>query len=108
MGQQLAEVEPEILSRFGVDVISLGNSLGKAPPEFWKPWKLPNGVSCKIPASLEVSPDEENGGWLIWENGIPVQRMSASSLYFSESFHPLAELTTSEELKLVPRPVYQR
>ena len=106
MGQQLAEVELEILSRFGVDAISLGNSLGKAPPEFWKPWKLPNGVSCKIPASLEVRPDEENGGWFIWENGIPVQQMSASSLYFSESFHPLAGMTTSEELKLVPRPVY--
>ena len=105
MAQQLAEVEPEILSRFGVDVISLGNSLGKAPPEFWKPWKLPNGVPCQIPASLDVRPDEENGGWLIWENGFPSQRMSASSLYFSEYFHPLAEMTTPEELKLVPRPV---
>jgi len=49
IGQQLAEVEPEILSRFGVDVISLGNSLGEAPPEFWKPWKLPNGAPCQIP-----------------------------------------------------------
>jgi uroporphyrinogen decarboxylase len=105
MAQQLAEVEPEILSRFGVDVISLGNSLGKAPPEFWKPWKLPNGVPCQIPASVDVRPDEENGGWLIWENGFPSQRMSASSLYFSEYFHPLAEMTTPEELKLVPRPV---
>jgi uroporphyrinogen decarboxylase len=105
MAQQLAEVEPGILSRFGVDVISLGNSLGKAPPEFWKPWKLPNGVPCQIPASVDVRPDEENGGWLIWENGFPSQRMSASSLYFSEYFHPLAEMTTPEELKLVPRPV---
>jgi len=41
--QQLAEVEPEILSRFGVDVISLGNSFGEQP-DLWKPWKLPNGV----------------------------------------------------------------
>jgi uroporphyrinogen decarboxylase len=105
IGQQLAEVEPDILSRFGVDVISLGNSLGEAPPEFWKPWKLPNGVPCHIPASLDVRPDEENGGWLIWENGIPTQRMSASSLYFSESFHPLAGMTTPEELKLIPRPI---
>jgi uroporphyrinogen decarboxylase len=105
IGQQLAEVEPEILSRFGVDVISLGNWLGEAPPEFWKPWKLPNGVPCQIPASVDVRPDEENGGWLIWENGIPSQRMSPSSLYFSESFHPLAEMTTPEELKLIPRPV---
>ncbi len=104
MGQQLAEVEPEVLSRFGVDVISLGNSLGEAP-ELWKPWKLPNGVDCKIPAGVDLRPDEENGGWLIWENGIPMQRMSPGSLYFSEAIHPLADLTTPEELQYVPRPV---
>ena len=104
MGQQLAEVEPEILSRFGVDVISLGNSLGEAP-ELWKPWKLPNGVDCKIPAGVDLRPDEENGGWLIWENGLPMQRMSPGSLYFSEAIHPLADLTTPEELQYVPRPI---
>jgi uroporphyrinogen decarboxylase len=54
---------------------------------------------------LDVRPDEERGGWLIWENGMPMQRMSASSLYFSEIFHPLAEATTPEELKLFPRPI---
>jgi uroporphyrinogen decarboxylase len=105
MAQQLAEVEPEILSRFGVDVISLGNSLGEAPSEFWKPWVLPNQIPCRIPASIDVRPDEDNGGWLLWEYGIPMQRMSASSLYFSEIFHPLAEATTPEELKLFPRPI---
>jgi uroporphyrinogen decarboxylase len=105
MAQQLAEVEPEVLSRFGVDVISLGNSLGEAPDEFWKPWKLPNSVDCKIPAGVDLRPDEENGGWLIWENGLPMQRMSASSLYFSEAIHPLAGLTTPEELQYVPRPI---
>lgn len=31
VGQQLAEVEPELLSHFGVDVISLGNSFGESP-----------------------------------------------------------------------------
>lgn len=100
VGQQLAEVEPEILSRFGVDVISLGEV-----PEFWKPWKLPNGVDCKIPAGVDLRPDEENGGWLIWENGMPMQRMSPGNLYFSEAIHPLAGLTTPEELQYVPRPV---
>jgi uroporphyrinogen decarboxylase len=104
VGQQLAEVEQEVLSRFGVDVISLGNSLGEAP-ELWKPWKLPNGMDCKIPAGVDLRPDEENGGWLIWENGMPMQRMSPSSLYFSEAIHPLAGLTTPEELQYVPRPV---
>ena len=104
MGQQLAEVETEVLSRFGVDVISLQNSLGEAP-DLWKPWILPNGVDCKIPAGIDLRPDEESGGWLIWENGLPMQRMAPGSLYFSEAIHPLADLTTPEELKSVPRPV---
>jgi len=104
MGQQLAEVEPEILSRFGGDVISLGNSLGEAP-ELWKPWKLPNGVDCKIPAEVDLRLDEESGGWLIWENGLPMHRMAPGSLYFSEAIHPLADLTTPEELQYVPRPI---
>ena len=105
IGQQLAEVELEILTRFGVDVISLENSLGEVQPGYWKPWRLPDGTACQVPAGVDLRPDEESGGWLIWENGIPKQRMSASSLYFSEEFHPLAEMTTPEELKLFPRPV---
>ena len=105
MEQQLAEVEPEILTRFGVDVIALENSMGETQPGLWKPWKLPDGTACQVPASVDLKPDTENGGWLIWENGIPTQRMSASSLYFSESFHPLAEMTSPEELELIPRPV---
>ena len=103
--QQLAEVEPDILFRFGVDVISLGNSLGHLPAEFWKPWRLPDGTTCQVQASVDLCPDEENGGWLIREYGMPMQRMSSSSLYFSEVFHPLAEMISPEELKLVPRPV---
>lgn len=105
IGQQLAEVEPEILTRFGVDVISLENSLGEEQPGFWQPWKLPDGTACHVPAGIDLRPDEENGGWLIWENGIPAQRMSPDSLYFRQIFHPLAELTTPEELLAVPRPV---
>jgi uroporphyrinogen decarboxylase len=104
MAQQLAEVEQEVLSRFEVDVISLGNSLGEAP-EFWKPWKLPNGADCKIPVGVDLRPDEVSGGWLIWENGLPMQRMSPGSLYFFEAIHPLAGLTTAEELQYVPRPI---
>ncbi len=61
IGQQLAEVELEVLSRFGADIISLGNSLGDDQPGFWQPWKLPNGISCQIPAGLDIRPDQENG-----------------------------------------------
>jgi uroporphyrinogen decarboxylase len=105
IGQQLAEVEPEILARFGVDVISLDNSIGEPQPGFWKPWQLPDGTACQVPANLDLRSDEEEGGWLIWENGIPTQRMSADSLYFTQIFHSLAALTTPEELQAVPRPL---
>lgn len=105
IGQQLAEVELEVLSRFGADVISLENSLGTDKPGFWKPWNLPNGISCQIPAGVDLRPDDEKGGWLIWENGVPSQHMSESSLYFTQVFHPLAGLKTPEELQAVPRPM---
>ena len=105
IGQQLAEVELEVLSCFGVDVISLENSLGEDQPGFWEHWTLPNGTACHIPAGVDMRPDEESGGWLIWENGVPSQRMSESSLYFTQIFHPLANMTTPEELKMVPRPL---
>ena len=105
IGQQLAEVELEVLTRFGADVISLTNSLGEDQPGFWKPWNLPNGKNCQIPAGVDLRPDEENEGWLVWENGVPTQRMSANSIYFTQIFHPLEGLTTPEELQAVPRPV---
>lgn len=105
MEQQLAVVEPELLERFGVDVISLENTLGEDFPDLWKPWKLPNGIPCQIPSGVDLRPDDKNGGWLIWENGLPGHRMPDSSLYFTRIFHPLAGLTTPEELLAVPRPL---
>ena len=105
IGQQLAEVEPEILSRFGVDVISLENSLGETQPGRWKPWRLPDGTPCEIPADLDLRPDEERGGWLIWENGLPTQRMAAGSLYFETIYHPLAEAGTLADLDAFPVPL---
>ncbi len=67
IGQQLAEVELEVLERFGADVIPLTHSLGEAQPGKWKPWTLPNGVGCWVSAGLDLRPNEADGGWLVWE-----------------------------------------
>jgi uroporphyrinogen decarboxylase len=105
IGQQLAEVETEILARFGVDVISLENSLSDPQSGRWKPWTLPNGVACQVPVSMDLRPDEEKGGWLLYENGHPVRRMSPDSLYFSRVYHPLGEAKTSADLRMYSFPV---
>jgi uroporphyrinogen decarboxylase len=105
IGQQLAEVELEVLARFGADVIPLTHSLGEPQPGRWKPWTLPNGVDCWVPAGLDLRPDEENGGWKVWEKGIPVRRMSADSLYFTRINPPLREAQTPADLKEIPIPI---
>ena len=106
IGQQLAEVELEVLVRFGADVIPLTHSLGEAQPARWKPWTLPNGVGCWVSVELDLRPDEENGGWLVWEKGIPVRRMSADSLYFTRINPPLREAKTPSDLKDIPISIY--
>lgn len=106
IGQQLAEVELDILERFGADVIPLTHSLGEAQPDKWKSWTLPNGVDCWVSASLDLRPDEESGGWKVWEKGIPVRRMSADSLYFTRINPPLREAKRPADLKEIPIPIF--
>jgi uroporphyrinogen decarboxylase len=97
MTQQLAEVEPEVLERFGVDVIDLTNSLGQDEPGRWKPWILPDGTPCYVPADVTLKPDA-NGGWTIWTEGRPGHIMPADVLYFTNIYHPLADATTPADL----------
>lgn len=104
MGQQLAEVELPVLERFGVDVISLEHSLSGEFPGSWKPWKLSSGVPCQIPSSLDLRPDDQEGGWTLWENGIPRRRMAEGSLYFTRVHFPLADLKSPQDLKAIPLP----
>lgn len=105
IGQQLAEVELEVLERFGADVVPLTHSLGEAQPGKWKPWILPNGVGCWVSAGLDLRPNEADGGWLVWEKGIPVRRMSPDSLYFTRINPPLREAASPADLKDIPIPL---
>ncbi len=106
IGQQLAEVELEVLERFGGDVIPLSHSLGEAQPGKWKPWTLPNGVGCWVSTGLDLRPNGEDGGWLVWEQGVPVRRMSPDALYFTRINPPLREAKTPADLKEIPIPLF--
>ena len=105
IGQQLAEVELEVLERFGGDVIPLTHTLGEAQTGQWKPWTLPNGVACWVPAGLDLRPNEADGGWLVWEKGVPVRRMSPDAIYFTRINPPLRDAKTPADLKEIPIPL---
>jgi uroporphyrinogen decarboxylase len=105
IGQQLAEVELEVLERFGGDVIPLSHSLGEAQPNQWKPWALPNGVDCWVPAGLDLRPNQDDGGWLVWEERGPVRRMAPDAIYFTRINPPLRDAQSPADLKDIPIPM---
>lgn len=105
ISQQLAEVEEEILERFGVDVIPLNRvQTGfEIMNGAWKEWRLPDGSPCLV--STEFDPvREEGGGLAVMRDGVAVARMPARSFYFTRIHHPLAGVTTREEIDAYPWP----
>jgi len=51
--QQLAIIDDDVLDRFCVDAIELGRSFAR-DDSHWKPWSLPDGSDCLIPAWIDV------------------------------------------------------
>lgn len=127
ISQQLAELEEEILQRFGVDVIALNRvQTGFGIMNWaWKEWRLPDGSPCLV--STQFDPVREEGGgdersrgsgqrvgnevserdrssWALVRDGVVVARMPARSFYFTRVHHPLAGVTTREEVDAYPWP----
>jgi uroporphyrinogen decarboxylase len=104
--QQLAEPEPEVAERMGADVIQLhrqapcfGIALGG-----WKPWTLPDGSPCEVPAGFapEAQPD---GSLILRTNGDVVARMPAAGLYFEMEHFPLAGARTKADVDAYEWPI---
>jgi uroporphyrinogen decarboxylase len=84
--QQLAIIEPEVLDRFGVDVIELGRGFALNPDD-WHPWVLPDGTPCKIPAFIH--PVKEGKDWWIYHaDGTPIAVQKAGCLYMEQTNWP--------------------
>ncbi|MCC7354722.1 MAG: methyltransferase [Anaerolineae bacterium] len=87
--QQLAIIEPEVLDRFGVDTVEMGRGFALKPAD-WQDWVLPDGTPCKIPAFIH--PVRVNGHWHVYhEDGTLISIQKAGSLYFEQTFWPLAD-----------------
>ncbi len=90
-GQQLAEIEPDILDRFGVDVIDLFNSHICPDDREWVSWSLPDGRPAERPAELKVERDQGGGHVLRESSGKIIARMPEGCLYFESIQPPLGE-----------------
>lgn len=94
MVQQLAIIEPEVLDRFQVDTIELGRAFLTNPAD-WKPWQLPDGTPCKIPAYQGI--EREGDDWyLLAGDGTRLGVQRKGCLYFEQCYFPWEGRTPSQ------------
>ncbi|MHC4519571.1 MAG: uroporphyrinogen decarboxylase family protein, partial [Planctomycetota bacterium] len=87
--QQLAIVDEDVLERFGVDCIEMGRGFALAD-EDWRPWILPDGTDCLVPAWTRL--ERRSDRWVILSNsGRIFAHMPDGTLYFEQTYFPLAE-----------------
>jgi uroporphyrinogen decarboxylase len=87
--QQLAIVDDDVLDRFGVDCIEMGRGFARDDAS-WKPWTLPDGTDCLIPAWTRM--ERRSGRWVILsDSGRVFAHMPDGTLYFEQTYFPLAE-----------------
>ncbi len=96
--QQLAYTCDELRERLHVDSMDIGEAfIGDIETE-WKPWTLPDGSECRIPAYIDARMDE-NGGILLYDSsGICVAKQPKGSLYADQIFYPYAKYDEIPEI----------
>ncbi len=87
--QQLAVVDEDVLDRFGIDCIEMGRGFALDDAS-WKPWTLPDGTDCFIPAWTNM--ERRADRWVILsDSGRVFAHMPDGTLYFEQTYFPLAE-----------------
>lgn len=87
--QQLAVVDEDVLDRFSVDCVEMGRGFAQTP-DSWKPWVLPDGTDCLIPAWTNM--ERRGDRWVILsDSGRVIAHMPDGTLYFEQVYFPLIE-----------------
>ncbi len=88
--QQLAVIDDDVLDRFGIDCIEMGRGFALTD-DSWKPWTLPDGTNCLIPAWTNM--ERRSDRWVILSNsGKVFAHMPDGILYFEQTYFPLASV----------------
>jgi uroporphyrinogen decarboxylase len=88
--QQLAIVDEDVLSRFGIDTIELGRAFA-LEDKWWTDWVLPDGTPCLMP--VWAKPERDNGDWVLLSkpNRKAIARMPEGVWYFEQSNFPFLD-----------------
>jgi len=85
--QQLAIVDDDVLDRFGADCVEMGRGFALDEAS-WKPWVLPDGTDCFIPAWTRM--ERRSDRWVILSSsGKVFAHMPDGTLYFEQTHFPL-------------------
>ena len=95
MVQQLAIIEPEVLDALGVDVIEMGRGFMLEDKD-WKPWVLPDGTECKIPAFINVEMRGRDS-FLLSDDGVDLGVQKHGCPYFEQIHWPWADRNIEEQ-----------
>ncbi len=101
--QMLAEVEPEVREKLGVDAIGLWSPINffGFKNENWKPWKLFDGTEVLVPGKFITTTDDKGDIYIYPEGDIsspPCAKMPEGGYYFD----PIVRQETIDEKNLNP------
>lgn len=89
MMQQLGIIEAPVLDALQIDTVELGRAFWHEESN-WKPWVLPDGTDCKIPASANI--EQRGADWyLLAPDGTPVGVQKPGCDFFEQIYYPLQE-----------------
>jgi uroporphyrinogen decarboxylase len=87
--QQLAIVDDDVLERFGVDTLQLGQGFALEDAH-WADWVLPDGTPCQMPRW--AVPERSPGEWVLRsKSGRVIARMPDGALYFEQAYFPFTD-----------------
>jgi uroporphyrinogen decarboxylase len=87
--QQLALIDEDVLERFGVDTLDMGQGFARSDSD-WKEWVMPDGTDVLIPAYIDV--EKRNGDWILKApSGIDAGIQREGMIYFDQIYWPYSE-----------------
>jgi len=108
VNQQLAIVEPAARERAGSDCVLLALQCKR-----WRPWTLPDGSPCEVPAAWKPVRGEDGSDTVIGPTGAPLLRRLPGAYWFSPAGPLVPGLDSAADIprfmphiRIMDRPAY--